>query len=355
MIGFRHKILILISLVAALAFVWAPVPNAHAQVAPATVQDPWSLARDAYRNQDWSTARRLTAIAAQREPSEPRYYLSLGRIAFQQGLFEDAVWFYDIFIEYAQLGGHQFTGSYAVERARAERDSANTRRDHPENKAREPDAQVRVRDVLYARLKEGTVLSDTGGGALATFESLMQVGYANPDFTQLRAAMDAAANAEASRYLQGDEPHFPALSYEEWQRQARRYDVTQRLLPPAIPFDGGEAVPAPPSKNTAYRSLAEGQMQYLLQNWSNAERLFRAAVEAMPALELAHHGLINAMLAQDEPALPALREAITQLESLRTSSVAVRVYHALYDAAANDAAGAAKRIHALVRGGDETN
>lgn len=350
----RSILLLLISLCAALTFTLSAAFPASAQSSPQSTEDPWALARDAYRNQDWDSARRFTAAASQRDPEEPRYYLSLGRIAFQQGLFEDAVWFYDVFLEYTRLSNKQFSGSYAVERARAERDSANTRRSNPTAPSKEPEAQVRVREALLARLNEGVVLSETGGGALATFQTLLQVGYANPDLTQLRNAVDAAANAEAFRLLQGTEAQFPELSYELWQRQARRYDATRQLTGAAVPFDGGTAVEAP-APNRAYRALAEAQRQYLLQNWSNAEKRFRDAIEANPNLSLAHQGLLNALLASNQPELSKLDEALQGLARADANGRSLPLYRALVDAAKNDASRAATQLHQLLKTGDTSH
>lgn len=351
----RRSIVLLISVCLLFGASIATSPSALAQITSQNVDDPWALARDAYRNQDWTNARRFTALASQRDPEEPRYYLSLGRIAFQQGLFEDAVWFYDIFDEYARLSGQSYSGSYAVDRAKAERESANTRRDHPAQVAREPDAQVRVREALLARLKEGSVLGEGGTGALATFQSLLQMGYANPDLKQLRAAIDEAANAEAARLLKREDGRIPVLSYEQWQQQSRRYDASSRLILEPIPFDGGTPSPGIISPNTAYRSLAEGQMQYLLQNAGNAEKRFREALEQQPTLSLAHQGLLNALLAAPTPNGEALRSALQAFESVDPKNPNLSIYQALVEASSGQARRAASILHQILTHADSRN
>lgn len=355
----RRTLLLLISVCAVFGLSLSEASTALAQSSSTSssqnVEDPWARARDAYRTQDWDSARRFTAIASQRDPEEPRYYLSLGRIAFQQGLFEDAVWFYDVFLEYARLSNTEYSGSYAVDRASAERVSANTRRDDPDAPPKEPNAQVRVREALHARLKEGVVLNDGGGGALATFQSLLQMGYANPDMKQLKSALDSAANAEAARLLRGDETRLPQVSYEAWQQQARRYDATRQLMRAPIPFDGGEATVEVPAPNRAYRALAEAQMQYLLQNWGNAERRFREAIAEKPDLSLAHQGLLNALLSSRQPVQAELDEALQAFARADANGVTLPIYRALVEAAKSDAARASAQLHDLLKAGDAGN
>lgn len=348
-----HLVLVAIAF-AALALVIMP-RDADAQLSHANIEDPWADAREAYRAQNWTSARRFAAIASQRDPAEPRYYLSLARIAFQQAQFEDAVWFYDIFLEYAGRTPDAYTGSYAIERGVAERESANARRDDPSASAREPEAQVRVREALLERLRNSVVVDEGGGGAIATFQSLLQIGYANPDLQQLRATLDQSAHAEAARYLRDDQATLPALSYAQWQQQSRRYDASARLLPPPRPFDGGDPAAAPTSPSAAYRALAEGQMQYLLQNWGNAEHSFREAIARAPNLALAHHGLLNALWAASPVDAEALAVALEGFERATPDDVALPLYRALRDAAAGDVSRASDALHGILKAGVVTH
>lgn len=308
---------------------------------PQRSNDPWTVARDAYREQDWTTARSYTAAASQRDPKEPRYYLSLARIAFQQGAYEDAVWFYDVFIEYARDAAASYSGTYDVGRAEAERKSANTRRKDPSKPPQEPDAQVRVRNAVLARLKEGAVIRDDGGGARATFESLMRMGYANPDFEQLYATLSEAAGAEADRLLESGQGRLPALSYQQWKQQVLRYETSYKLVPEAVPFDGEPHTGLVPKTSTpprakAYQRLSEAQRQYLLQNWSVAARLFQEALEMQPDLSLAHQGRLNALLAADSPDAGALQAAYNEFKKKHPKNKDLPLYEALTKAALND-------------------
>lgn len=309
---------------------------------PQRENDPWTVARDAYKEQDWAAARRYTAAASQRDPKEPRYYLSLARIAFQQGAYEDAVWFYDVFIEYARQASLNYRGTYALDRAEAERKSANTRRKNPDHAPQEPEAQVRVRNALLARLKEGAVVREDGGGARATFESLMRMGYANPDFEQLYATLSEAAGVEADRLLESGHGRIPALSYVQWKHQVERYETSYALVPPPIPFDGAPSTSLPPETSgpapraKAYQRFSEAQRQYLLQNWSVAARLFQEAIDMQPSFHLAHQGLLNALLATSAPDSGALKSAYDQFETHSAKSPYLSIYKALTKAAMRD-------------------
>lgn len=347
----RDRYIIFVAFVFAAIALLATPRDADAQLSHANIQDPWADAREAYRAQDWTNARRFAAIASQRDPAEPRYYLSLARIAFQQAQFEDAVWFYDIFLEYAGRSPDAYTGSYAIERGVAERESANARREDPSAPAREPEAQVRVREALLERLRSSVVVDEGGGGAIATFQSLLQLGYANPDLQQLRATLDQSASAEAARYLRDGQTTLPALSYAQWQQQSRRYDASARLLPPPRPFDGGGAAPAAPSPSAAYRALAEGQMQYLLQNWGNAEHSFREAIAREPSLSLAYQGLLNALLAASPVDADALNTALADFERARPQDATLPLYRALRDAAIGEAGRASNALHGILKAG----
>lgn len=321
-------------------------PASAQQRSPQQSSDPWTIARDAYRDQDWTTARAYTAAASQRDPKEPRYYLSLARIAFQQGAYEDAVWFYDVFIEYAKDQSANYSGTYAVDRAVAERKSANTRRDNPDEAPKEPDAQVRVRNALISRLKEGPVVRDSGG-ALATFDSMLRMGYANPDFAQLQSTLRDAAAEEADRLLKTGNGRFPKLSYQEWKQQAKRYQAADQLIPPAIPFDGANTTgdsEQPPSKAKAYQHLSEAQRQYLLQNWSVSARLFQEALEIDPGLHLAHQGRLNALLAADPADTGALKTAIDAFAEHHPEHEDLLIYQTLVQEALGDKDGASKAL-----------
>lgn len=313
---------------------------------PQESSDPWTVARDAYRDQDWTTARAYTAAASQRDPREPRYYLSLARIAFQQGAYEDAVWFYDVFIEYAKDQAATYSGTYALDRAIAERKSANTRRDAPDDTPKEPDAQIRVRKALISRLKEGPVVRDSGG-ALATFESMLRMGYANPDFAQLQSTLRNAAAEEADRLLQSGNGRFPKLSYQEWKHQATRYHAADQLIPNAIPFDGANTPgdrDTSPSKAQAYQLLSEAQRQYLLQNWSVSARLFQEAIDIDPSLHLAHLGRLNALLAADPPDPSSAKVSLDAFKKAHPEHEDLVLYQALIKETLGDKDAASKAL-----------
>jgi|SRR5690625_3122817 len=350
MISLKRSFERMLPVIALALIVAAPALGSAQYEDPQRAEDPWTVARDAYKAQDWATARRYTAAASQRDPKEPRYYLSLARIAFQQGAYEDAVWFYDVFIEYAKDASANYRGTYALDRALAERKSANTRRKNPESPSQEPEAQVRVRHAVLARLKEGSVVRDDGGGARATFESLMRMGYANPDFEQLYSTLSEAAGAEADRLLEAGQGRIPTLSYQQWKQQVERYETSYALVPKAIPFDGppqrGSATSTAdtPPRAQAYQRFSEAQRQYLLQNWSVAAKFFQEAIDILPTFALAHQGLLNALLASQNKDTRALKTAYDRFESNHGENPYLPIYQALINAAIGDAQAASSRL-----------
>ena len=330
---------------------------ARAQIrATHEIADPWAEAKDAYRVQDWEAARRLAAIASQRDPEEPRYYFALARILFQQGNFEDAVWFYDVFIELAQNQGVDFPGSYALERARAERSAANQQRANPERPAKEPEQQRRVREAFLERLTNGPVVSSEGG-ALATFQTLLQLGYADPDLARLRVLLQDAATREAHQLLYSNNGQLPVLGTTALETQLRRYEENARLLPAPRPFDGGGTLEPTPTRRlsesfeqstASERLTTRGQLEYVLANYENAEARFREALAADGANAMAHQGLLNALFAQGKDKDPVLL-AIARFEAAHPEHPALPTYKALAESVARAHRNAANLLYDQLR------
>ena len=317
--------------------------------------NPWDEAREAYRLQDWGSAQRHAALASQREPDEPRYYFALARITFQQGAFDDAVWFYDTFLRLAAEQKVDFPGSYAVARAEAERASANARREDPSEDAPEPEAQRRVREALLQRLEEGPILSGYSG-ALATFQTLVQIGYANPDFSALRARLHAAAIQEAEQIMSANGPYLPTLHIDAIEEQLRRYQASDLLVPAPVPFDGESDTRESATRSQTARQLAQtaarratltGQQQLMNGNFSIATEQFRAALQQAPSDLYAHQALINSLFADNADKDEILR-AIARFEAADADHPALPIYKALGESSARAHRNAASMLYQLL-------
>lgn len=313
---------------------------------PQDAGDPWQRAKQAYSQQDWPTAAAYTAAASQRDPAEPRYYLALARIAFQEQRFDDAVWFYDTFLSLAPTTNVPLTGSYTTARADAERKSANERRANSNHDAPEPENQQQVRKALQQRLSEGPIVEDNGG-AIAIFETMIRMGYANPDLKDLRAVLDQAAQKEGNAIYQQARGNLPNLSFDAWRVQARRYQATEQIVPAPQRFDDASPLPAVAAshdESRAYRLVAEGQMQYLLENWDEAARIFHEAIEIAPTLVYAHKGQLNAMLSSNNPKVQDIQTALHDYQETAPNQDDIPIYQALVYATTQHADLAAQKL-----------
>lgn len=333
-------------------------PPLYAQVRSAhEITAPWDEARNAYRYQDWPAAQRLATIAVQREPDEPRYYFALARITFQQGAVDDAVWFYDTFLRLTKEKNVDYPGSYAVSRAQAERESANARRTNPETAAPEPEIQRRVREAFLQRFQQGTMVTKDGG-AMETFQTLIQVGYANPDFAILREALFRATIDEAEAIMTSNQGNIPALTLDELALQMQRYEHIDRLLPTPIPFDGaGTAVPATGTHSltathlaatAARRAFLRGQTDYMLGNFELAAQHFRAALDTSPDDLFSHQGLLNALIAQSAEK-NAIFLALSGFETHHRTHPSLPIYKALAEQSARGARNAAAILYEILQ------
>lgn len=336
----RYPQALLFSLALSGAAVSLSVSDAQAQSNAIVVANPWDDARDAYRLQDWPAAQRFAAMAVQREPDEPRYYLALARITFQQNAVEEAVWFYDTFLSLAKARGVDFPGSYSVARAEAERASANARRANPDAPSEEPEVQRRVREAFLQRLSEGPVVSGFAG-AYATFQTLVQLGYANPDFSELRKRLHEAALQEAEAIFASNEGRLPTLTLSGVEEQLRRYDAANALVPAPTPFDGAGDLAERESRTQTLRQANEtavrratlrAQREYMHGNYAQAEELFRSALALDEKDPYAHQGLINTLIAADAER-DAILLAIAKFETAFPSHSSLPIYKALGESA----------------------
>ena len=103
---------------------------------------------------------------------------------------------------------------------------------------------------------------------------------------------------------------------------------------------------------SAHLHFAEGQIQYLNQNWGQASLSFANAVEELPDFVPARIGRLNALYRAGNAAGPALDEVTELAEVLervdRANAGVAQIYAAAFAAQREDTAAAADAIGALV-------
>lgn len=335
-------------------------PQLSAQVGP-DVEEPWETARSYYAEGNYEEAQRYIVEAIQREPRNPMYYAGLARARWGQGDVEEAVYYYDIFL--SELAGEvttDFPASYRPSAIRDERAMANAERETPDTAPEAPAHLVAALETLNARIAEGPILNTTGGGALAVYRGLLRAGYAHPSLIPLRSRLATALLSEATRTVVSNRAVIPALSLVQWETQRDRLDAWQSL--PVAPtsrtdipdsaLDPALSGRADAERAEAHRMLAEGQIQYLNQNWGQASLSFAAAVEAWGELLPAYVGRLNSLYRAGNAAGSAIADIdalAALLESQDRANVGLaEVYQAAFAAQADDSAAAADAIGALV-------
>lgn len=320
--------------------------SANAQVGP-DVEDPWSSAREHYAAGEFQESIPYIVEAIQRDPLAGRYYISLARAHFQAGSFDLAVYYYQRYIDEFADTVDPDDDMYGAERAAAERDSANALRPNPEEAVMSPQAHADVRRSLLERLVVEPALTDSGGGIVATFRSLLRLGYAEPDLATLRQNVQEALLAEANRQVAANRPRLPQLSLEGWETQRERYRLSHRLIP-----DPPEAPRSTPSALLSRELLCEAQIQYLNQNFDSAADVFGRAIEADARLMPAYIGYINSIAAMDadpQQLDAAIRRFSATVDPRDPESAAVLdVYRAIHATRDGRVADAAARIRSLL-------
>lgn len=292
-----------------------------------TVEDPWKQARELYGDRAYNEAIPYIVEAAQRDPSELRYIISLGRAHYQMGNYNKAVYYYDMYIGSPEA--EQYSGRYSTASARAERNSANQKRHNPDSPPRLPNYQKRMYDALHDRLQSGPAITTHGGGAVGAWNALLQSGYVSPELEGLRQKLADRLAKEAEAKRKESDQWIANRSLEQWHTQAERYRLAKSLLPAPKPFEreGEEGNSVPSSPDTQYFTdeelngwiaFCEGQIQYLNQNFETAYNRFMDSAERLTDIPEPLAGTLNAAIAR--PSLVTAEKAQTILQQLRESS-----------------------------------
>jgi tetratricopeptide (TPR) repeat protein len=353
-----------------------PLLIAAALLAPAYAfaqDDPgaaaWAEARSAYSAGRYADALPRAIAAAQAAPDNPQYYLGLARILFWLERYDDAVYYYDVYLnDFAGRLGSNIPAHNRVDLVRNERNAAVEERVDPAAPITMPASAAAARDALAGWLDRGTALTATGGGALSQYENMLRVGYASPDLPALRARLVRALLDEAALLVNSRTARMPSLSDEQWRTQRRRFEAARSLGGPpersaeeaagSIPLAALDPTIAaqlrggPEENLDAQMALCDGQLEYLNQNWDRAATRFTTAVNADPDLLPAHLGRLNALLRGDLPidqrhaALADLDAALARVEPASTDVLAI--YRAAIALDADDAETAADLLAAAL-------
>jgi tetratricopeptide (TPR) repeat protein len=266
----------------------------HAPAAAGQSADElWESGRSAYAASEWAEARTSILAAIQARPSSAEYYLGLARTLFQMRRFDEAVFYYDLYIQhFGPVLPASTPARNSVARAREERQTANQARSNPRAEVPQPEGQAEARAAMLGRIEQGSILTAGGGGAAAMYDALIRSGYARPDLIDLRRRLAEALLQEAELFVPADRAVMPALSMAQWEIQRDRMRRHQALVGegPTTPADGS----TPRDRAQAMRRVAEGQIHALNDNHARALEHFQAATEADPTMLPAWMGRLNA-------------------------------------------------------------
>lgn len=323
-----------------------------AQVGP-LVEDPWAEAQAIYGEGRYEDALPYVIETIQRDPREPTWYRGLARILYGLERWDEAVFYYDIYlVDLVNDLPDDLARGDRPDAVREERDYCNSQRENPSEPVRAPERQERARAIFLDALQSGTIVTVDGGGAWGMFEGILRSGYARPDLVELRDELSAALLDEAELFVSSRAARMPALSYERWQAQRRRFEAWRTLTqwtadpgaepPPGLTEEELAAFdPAALRGNVraveitvAQIALCDGQLQFLDLNYERAAERFAEAIAADPDLVPAHMGRVNALIAAGladtadaTAALDALRAAVDRVAPASMDVVQ------LYDAA----------------------
>lgn len=328
-----------------------------APAAAQTAAERWEEARGYYAEGDFESALPGAIAAIQQAPAAPEYYLGAARILFQLERYDEAVFYYDIYIQhFGPILPADTPERNRLTRAREERTTANNSRTSPSAPVPEPSGQAEARAALVARISEGIAVTPTGGGALAIYDALMRTGYARPDLLTLRSELRACILEEASLFVAVNRAVIPALSIEEWEVQRTRMQRYVDLAPePLLTASGQPREVANAGLGIAMLELAQGQLRYLNQDFSAAAQRFGAALAAQPDFLPAHVGRLNALFSAERGLTAEAHEALATFQTLAESNTTdselgllASIYEAAFVAQSGDRADAITLIEAML-------
>ncbi|MBN1946403.1 MAG: tetratricopeptide repeat protein [Bradymonadales bacterium] len=265
--------------------------EASAQQPPQADEPPGQIyydqARGAYRQRDYQQASTLLRQAIQAEPSGARYYIGLARAYFYLEDWEQAVYYYDLYLEHFLDHARQARRSADRESAvRREREEANSHRADRTVPPSAPPSQQAALEAFRQRLATGPILNEENTGAYFFYQTLLRTGYAHPDLQQIhRQLADALVAEDKACFEPTDDSLIPVATVERWGLVHERYRIAGNL---------GHDTQSDPS--IAARILAaQGQIDLVNGNYTQATDRFGQAIEQDPSLLSAYYGLLYAL------------------------------------------------------------
>ncbi len=187
---------------------------------------PWQLdfddamldGRQAYNDEQWTTAIDHFRRAVQLLPEQPAAHRNLARAYNLDGQLHRATAYYDAYLELAPDADD-------ADDIRNERRGA-VARGGDESWTIPADQRMALR-ALERELDDGRALTDGGGGAWAMYQTLLDLGYARPDLREFRSQLDAKLVAEFEALLTADQGLLPVIDRRDWSLQQQRLNAIE--------------------------------------------------------------------------------------------------------------------------------
>lgn len=278
----RHTSLTLV--LAAISLLAATTWAQDAPVSPG--QGYFDQAREFYGDRQYEQAIPLLIQAIQADPVDARYYRGLARAAHYAESYDQAVHYYDVYIEFfADHATQERSRSNRLEAIRSERERANQGRATPEEPVPANESQVAASQAVENLLASGPLMALDRSGAYSMFQALLRTGYAHPRLAEIRATLREGIIEEThAMFWPNAESPVPIATYDDWRFVYERYRAAEEL---GLDLTGDLQV-------EARKTAAQGQIDLINANYETAADRFALAVSQDPNLALAYWGLIRA-------------------------------------------------------------
>lgn len=191
-------------------------------------QLPWERAydeallqgRDAYNEERWEEARDAFRRAIQISPERPAAYRNLARSFHWMARYPEATAYYDHYLRLAPEADD-------AEQIRSERRTTASRSGG--DLWQIPSDQRMALRSLERELDLGRGVTAGGGGGWALYQTLMRMGYAEPELSTYRRRLEENILAEFEERLSPADAFLPVMRSESWSVQRQRLEALQEL------------------------------------------------------------------------------------------------------------------------------
>ncbi|AWV89803.1 tetratricopeptide repeat protein [Bradymonas sediminis] len=298
-----------LSLATACVFLASPAFGAqNTQKSDATAQIV-QAANASYNKGDYADAAEKYRAVIQADPEQAIAYRNLARSYFWQGIYPDAVAYYDFYLRLAPD---------ADDRGQVQSERRLSASRAGEQIWRTPTSQAEARDALSEAIEDGHAYRAGAGGAWGIYQTLLRTGYAQPELAGLKRRLVRKLLNEYEGLLVPDANQpAPRMELDDWNLQLDRLAAARSLADD----------PAFLSVIDRRAPLAEAAIALLNGRFDQADSLSRAAIKANPDMPFIRWFQVRALIESTryEDALSALDE----LEAhLRTSNPKLLDYSA---------------------------